>query len=160
MQLCLPELASFDTKEREHSIKPLKYLTSQVKANASDAPQRNSATLNNNQECVTLVEVQSGQFEVVFPYQQFRIVPVPPSVRGIRFDGDYSNYCADFPPMFYTELSQVPICVPNSISHQDVTLPMDSSQHSDPEIHNSEQVYHTQDQNDNCAMKEVLTKPL
>ncbi|KAL9435351.1 hypothetical protein AB3S75_021596 [Citrus x aurantiifolia] len=134
-----PTPTSNSAELKDGSSKSDEILSNQLSENATGGFQPCCATSSNSQENMTsLVMGQSEQAAVAFAGPHLGFIPVP----GVRFDNIFAGYSHIFPPIFYTKSGLQPAWSPNS-SHQQEhhPFPISASVHSNPDVHDSEQVY-------------------
>ncbi|KAH9731225.1 Two-component response regulator-like PRR95 [Citrus sinensis] len=134
-----PTPTSNSAELKDGSSKSDEILSNQLSENATGGFQPCCATSSNSRENMTsLVMGQSEQAAVAFAGPHLGFIPVP----GVRFDNIFAGYSHIFPSIFYTKSGLQPAWSPNS-SHQKEhhRFPISASVHSNPDVHDSEQVY-------------------
>lgn len=134
-----PTPTSNSAELKDGSSKSDEILSNQLSENATGGFQPCCATSSNSRENMTsLVMGQSEQAAVAFAGPHLGFIPVP----GVRFDNIFAGYSHIFPSIFYTKSGLQPAWSPNS-SHQKEhhPFPISASVHSNPDVHDSEQVY-------------------
>lgn len=134
-----PTPTSNSAELKDGSSKSDEILSNQLSENATGGFQPCCATSSNSRENMTsLVMAQSEQAAVAFAGPHLGFIPVP----GVRFDNIFAGYSHIFPSIFYTKSGLQPAWSPNS-SHQKEhhRFPISASVHSNPDVHDSEQVY-------------------
>lgn len=134
-----PTPTSNSAELKDGSSKSDEILSNQLSENATGGFQPCCATSSNSRENMTsLVMGQSEQAAVAFAGPHLGFIPVP----GVRFDNIFAGYSHIFPSIFYTKSGLQPAWRPNS-SHQQEhhPFPISASVHSNPDVHDSEQVY-------------------
>ncbi|XP_058105034.1 two-component response regulator-like PRR95 isoform X2 [Magnolia sinica] len=128
---------SLSTESRDCTSGPHKPLPSQGHDNASDAPQWNVVSQNNNQEDAnSLIILPPGQDKMAFPCPRIGVIPAPIPIRGTAHNGLHACYDALMPHLFYSQ-SGAPVQDKNLTSQQDATHE-NLSRPSNPDNSNSE----------------------
>ncbi|KAL9430421.1 hypothetical protein AB3S75_025750 [Citrus x aurantiifolia] len=134
-----PTPTSNSSELKDGSSKSDEIWSNQLSENATGGFQLCCATSSNSRENMTsLVMGQSEQAAVAFAGPHLGFIPVP----GVRFDNIFAGYSHIFPSIFYAKSGLQPAWSPNS-SHQQEhhPFPISASVHSNPDVHDSEQVY-------------------
>ncbi|PON78913.1 Two-component response regulator-like [Parasponia andersonii] len=148
-----PTLSSSHTKSEDCLKKTEEFLFSQSSENSPRASQERAATGSSCQDNFPAIVVgESGQTEAPFPSPQLGLIPV----TSLRFDDVSSGYSQFFPSFFYAQSSLSPIWSPISASQGEKSpSAVNTSNHSDPRVHDSEQGYQRSEETRNTSLEQT-----
>ncbi|XP_077248373.1 two-component response regulator-like protein [Tasmannia lanceolata] len=134
---------SFRTELREHTSGFNEYQSKNGPDHANDAPQCDEVN-HCNEDTNSLAGGPLGQDKTESPCPPVGIIPVPGTIGGMPFDGLCAGYGTLLQPMFYAQSG--PFLWGANATIQQEPIHATSSHQSNPEVHNSEQNHHPNDQ--------------
>ncbi|GLT84855.1 hypothetical protein SLE2022_030660 [Rubroshorea leprosula] len=137
----LPTLASNFTGLKKGASKPLEQLSSNPLEKAEDTSQAHAAA------------GESRESKLMFPSPQFGAIPV----QGVVLDEVSDGNEQAFTPMVYAKSGLPPSWSSKpGAQREHSSFPVNTSVHSNPDIHDSEQGYHWSGETANCSIDEIV----